>query len=56
MSAGADSSGNVILTFTGTLEASPGLGQPFVAVPGAASPYTVSKAELKALQLYRSSN
>ena len=56
VSAGADSSGNVILTFTGTLEASPGLGQPFVAVPGAASPYTVSKAELKALQLYRSSN
>ena len=56
VSVGADSAGNVIITFTGTLEASPGLGQAFVPVSGATSPYTINKGDLKSLQLYRSSN
>ena len=56
LAAGAASSGNVILTFTGTLLSSPALGQPFTPVTGATSPYTINKAGLQAVQLYRASN
>ncbi|MBN8247975.1 MAG: hypothetical protein J0L84_11085, partial [Verrucomicrobia bacterium] len=51
-----DSSGNVTLTFTGTLESAATLGGAFTPVAGATSPLVIPAGSLAAGQFYRSAN
>ena len=56
LSVSRDSTGNVILTFTGTLESAGTLSEAFTPVPGAISPLTIPSGDLGAQRLYRAAN
>jgi len=51
-----DGSGNVVITYTGTLQAAGTLNGSFTAVPGASSPFTVTTGSLAGQLYYRASN
>ncbi|MCW5557170.1 MAG: hypothetical protein KIT22_04965 [Verrucomicrobiae bacterium] len=56
LSVSSDSSGNVTLTFTGTLESAATLGAAFTPVAGAISPLVIPAGSLAGQQFYRASN
>ncbi|MBL9175096.1 MAG: hypothetical protein JNL10_16270, partial [Verrucomicrobiales bacterium] len=53
LSVGTDSSGNVVITYTGTLQSAVTVGGTYSDVQGASSPYTITKANLAGAQYFR---
>ncbi|MFM7817342.1 MAG: hypothetical protein ACKPGI_10280 [Verrucomicrobiota bacterium] len=56
VSVGSDSSGNVVITFTGTLQQADSINGSFQPVVGVTSPLVIPKANLAAGRYYRASN